>query len=331
MDKQFIRIKGCGVTPKPNGKHWNCIEGVTAEAGRVPGTCNHVAKAERATLIYGVSPLAVAREATEIAARARDKRGRPIHSSWPTLFAGVTSYPVKRTDVKASSQERDNYQRWLSCATAFLQVEFGDRLKSVVEHVDEGHFHIHFFVVPRLLEDGQIDKTCHPGHRAKLKAAQDGQGKKQQDREYRVGMRSFLDRFYDAVGVHFGHARVGERRKHVSRQLHKVNKFKAEEEKRLEAKNADLERKRMELEERKAEIEARSAASAATQEAEWHNERMSYQNLIRNLTEEKNAMRVREERLMKAHHEQQAIIARQNEQIRTLVLRQDDPDPGFAP
>jgi hypothetical protein len=59
---------------------------------------------------------------------------------------------------------------------------------------------------------------------------------------------------------------------------------------------------------------------------------MSYQKrLIRNLTQEKNAMRVHKEQLMKAHHEQQAIIARQNEQIRTLEVRQDDHDPGFAP
>ncbi len=53
------------------------------------------------------------------------------------MLAGVASYPRDGTE----------YDYWKKASVAWLQLEFGDGLRTVVEHTDEAHPHLHFYVV----------------------------------------------------------------------------------------------------------------------------------------------------------------------------------------
>ncbi|RIJ04981.1 hypothetical protein DXK93_06070 [Achromobacter sp. K91] len=74
----------------------------------------------------------------------------------------------------------------------WLQTEFGEHLRSVAEHTDEVHAHLHFCVVN---PDGGNVKHLHPGFRA----AKDAQTPKEQRLAYNTAMRAFQDRFWEHV------------------------------------------------------------------------------------------------------------------------------------
>jgi hypothetical protein len=135
---------------------------------------------------------------------------------------------------------------------AWLIRQFGPHLKSVVEHIDEGRLHIHFYIVPDLLTDLRLNvPEIHPGFRMKYDAAEAGATKKDQDAEYRSGMSRWQDDYWHDVSRAFGHKRFGPKRTRVNRMRYLIQK-KMEEERaeqlaaietvREQANNAALER-----------------------------------------------------------------------------------------
>jgi hypothetical protein len=110
----------------------------------------------------------------------------------------------------------------------------------VVEHVDEGQYHLHFYIVPELRADSRLNvPEIHPGFRAKSAAKAAGNSKKDQDAAYRSGMSRWQDDYWWNVSRHFSHARLGPKRTRLRRREY-------------------LHRKRMEAEriQHQAEIEA---------------------------------------------------------------------------
>jgi len=102
------------------------------------------------------------------------------------------------------------YRYWKHSTLEWLQTEFGDRLRSVVEHTDEAHPHLHFFVVN---PDGGNVKHLHPGFRA----AKGAQTPKEQRLAYNDAMRAFQDRFWEHAAGPSGLARLGPGRQRMSR------------------------------------------------------------------------------------------------------------------
>ncbi len=201
---QFVHISVYSLqapkkTSRGADRKWS-VRDVLAEASRAPQACLHVPRPKPPVMLHGPSLAELETEVGAIHARSRDAVGRQLRKDASVLLAGVASYP--RHGIE--------YSNWKQCALEWLQLEFGDRLRSVVEHTDEAHPHFHFFVVN---PDGGNVKDVHPGFRA----AKGAQTPKEQRFAYNAGMRAFQDRFWEQVAGPSGLARLGPGRQRMSR------------------------------------------------------------------------------------------------------------------
>lgn len=233
---QFLHLGTYGRSPRAGQPRWSCVEGITEEGARSPGAANHVAYPAQPKVVHGVSPIEAGRLATERANRARDggKKFRRLRKDGICLLAGVVSYPWDRQSLREDPVECDVHSLWQQMTLEWLREQFGDHLKSAVEHRDERFPHIHFYVVPELGDDGRLDiNAIHPGRRAKVAAAAAGAGLKQRERAYRQGMREWQNVFHRDVGEFFRHDRFGPRRQRVSRRQHQMERAMAAKEERM--------------------------------------------------------------------------------------------------
>lgn len=201
---QFVHIQIYGLsaakkTARGVSRKWS-VHDILAEANREPQACLHVAAPKPPTLLYGSSLNELEEEVRAIHAHSTDAAGRRLRKDASVLLAGVTSYP--RGGIE--------YAYWKQAALEWLQLEFGSGLCSVVEHSDEAHPHLHFYVVNP--QSGNV-KDVHPGFRA----AKGAQTPKQQRIAYNAAMRAFQDRFWEHVAGPAGLARLGPGRQRMSR------------------------------------------------------------------------------------------------------------------
>ena len=231
---QFIHLGRYGRSPRKGQPAWSCVSGITAEGARVPSASNHIRYRGEPRILHGGSPLEAGRLATERADQAFDhgRRLRRLRRDGIALLAGVVSYPIPRQSVDEDPCDQDVYYRWRTLTLAWLLVQFGDHLHSVVEHADEEFLHIHVYVVPALRPDCRLNLSkIHPGEILKADAAEAGACKKYQDAAYRSGLSRWQDDFWWEVSRHFGHERYGPKRQRVSRKQRQM-------EKQMDAENA---------------------------------------------------------------------------------------------
>lgn len=189
---------------KGGGKKWSAAQ-IVAEVERDPGACPHIHSPLPPTLLYGSMPRQALVEAEAWAAEAQDTKGRRLRKDGCCLLAGVLSFPADR--IAEWPALRDASVKWLK------QI-YGDRLKSVVEHLDEEHPHIHYFAVPR---PGERFSSIHSGKAALDRAKQQGADKKAQNAAYRDGMRAWQDDYWAEVASRHGLARIGPGRRRLTR------------------------------------------------------------------------------------------------------------------
>jgi hypothetical protein len=184
----------------------------------VPGSAGHVPIPCRPNLLFGVYPEDLIADALGLAALALDAQGRALRQDGSVLVAGVVSYPQLSRDTPRDPIDMDVYGLWRTETRDWLAEQFGDNLRSVVEHVDEDRFHLHFYVIPSLNPDRTLNwERAHPGLAAKRRAAAAGKNKREQERCYRAAMRDFQDEFFSQISLHHGHSRYGAKRERVSR------------------------------------------------------------------------------------------------------------------
>jgi hypothetical protein len=247
-NSQFIHLGANGRAPRKGAARWSCISGITAEAARVPGACNHLRYRGEPNILYGGSPLEAGRRAIERADQAVDATGvRRLRCDGIALLAGVASYPIPRQLFYDMPAEGDVYCLWRTETCDWLRSQFGEHLHSIVEHADEQFMHIHFFAVPTLLPDRRLNvNDIHPGRRMKVAAAEAGASKRYQDAAYRSGMSRWQDTYHYDVSRRFGHNRHEPKRARVSRMQHMMEKrmeeAKARQEADLAAERAAFER-----------------------------------------------------------------------------------------
>lgn len=179
---------------------------VIAEAEREPGNHPHVSVPQPPVLLHGVMPCQVEAEALAWCKQNRDAKGRTMRADGLCLAAGVVSVPADLSPQQWIDFKRD--------ALAWLRDQYGDCLRSVVEHTDEPHPHLHFYVVPR---PGERFESIDLGRAAAKEAAEAGQVKGEQNRAYKQAMRHWQDSFFNSVAVMHGLTRVGPRRRRLSR------------------------------------------------------------------------------------------------------------------
>jgi len=204
MPSQFVHIECYSLMPpKKTRKNavakWSAGD-ILAEAARRPGACNHVTEPLPPTLVHGASLDQVEAELTDIQANTRDAASRKLRKDATVLMAGVASYP----------SEGGNYDEWKQLTVKWLRCRFGENLRAIIEHLDETHPHLHFFVVEPVA--GNI-KSLHPG----FAAAKSAPNPVLQRKAYTAAMQAFQDDYWEHVGGPVALARIGPGRRRLTR------------------------------------------------------------------------------------------------------------------
>lgn len=195
-------------------RKWSAQE-IAAEAMRDIDACPHVADPKPPVRLYGCSPREAVQQAEAWADEATDGKGRKLRKDGLCLAAGVISLPAE--------MEAD-WPRFREAALQWLKKQYGVRLLSVVEHTDEEHPHLHFYAVPL---KGERFEVLHKGRSAAAKKASEGAKKGAQNAAYREAMREWQDEFSNAVALDFGLARLGPKRRRLTRGQWKSEKVQA--------------------------------------------------------------------------------------------------------
>lgn len=215
---QFIHIETYGKKSAKKAERKNLnhnsdvrqttVSGIMAEARRDVGFTSHIDEPHTPALLWG-SPLQEVEQMAEDYYNNTytvDKNGKQkrLRSDASIILAGVISIDRKDEEI---------WHDYKKDAFKFLREKYGDKLKSVIEHVDEAHPHIHFYV----LEDigGKLN-DLHDGKKAVANLTKEE--KKNQQFHYTKAMTEFQDSFYEKVSKKYGLDRIGEKpRKRVSR------------------------------------------------------------------------------------------------------------------
>lgn len=212
MSYQFIRIEAYSRTAGAGKAGGNSMRDVLAEAGREPGNCPHIDAEKLADpalapeRLYGRPLDKVEEEATKWAEQAKDAQGRNLRKDGHCLIGGVVSMENEATP--------DDWYRFKVDALEWLKKEYGDRLRSVIEHKDESHPHLHFYCIQ---EPGKAFAGLHPGQKAAREAKAAGLHKGEQNKAYIEAMSGWLDKFAKEVGQHHGLTRIGPGERRLTR------------------------------------------------------------------------------------------------------------------
>ncbi len=188
------------------------------EAERRPEACLHVEAPQPPEVVAGMSldELRALHNAMAGDARVTDATGKAkkVRVDQHTLATVVASHPGGTPEAVA---------KWESLTVAWLRDTYGNRLASIVRHTDEGHPHVHAYLLPDVGE--MRARALHPGVQAKAtaKAESSASGDDAKtanakgDRAYKAAMRSWQDGYWQAVGLPCGLARIGPGRRRLSR------------------------------------------------------------------------------------------------------------------
>lgn len=222
MTYQFIHIEAYARVAGASKAGGRNVGNVLAEAVREGGNCPHIDPEKLADpaltpqKIYGLNLDKVEAEATKWAEQAKDAQGRNLRKDGHCMLAGIVSFP--REEGLAA------WQKFKQDALIWLKKEYGDRLRSVIEHKDESHPHLHFYVVP---EHGKAFASLHPGQQAAREAKSQGLKKGEQNEAYKNAMRDWQDKFSRDVGQSHGLTRIGPGERRLTRSEWKLEQKQA--------------------------------------------------------------------------------------------------------
>lgn len=270
---QFLHLQS--FSRKPN-KIGQSVQQVLDEAARESEFSMHVGGPKPPNLIYGMPPQRVRKKHDELVAagyvEATLKDGtiakRGIRKDRHTLLTAVASYPLLTEQIADGSADRVEYERWIELNISWLKEMFGDRLVSVVEHVDEKHPHIHAFILP--LDDAScsarhLNPAWQVKEEAEALARESGKPSKEAvkfgNRAYRARGRELQDEYFTKVGLPAGLTRLGPKRERLSREQWKQRKEQAR-------RDADLHRQMSKRVESLADAEAQFDKDADQKAAE---------------------------------------------------------------
>lgn len=233
---------------KVSGKIGRCVKFVVDEAIRAPGSTAHIDNPLPPIYHYGKPLEELAATCDDWAASVKDASGHKLRKDALCLLAGVVSAP-NAIDEEAWGAFREDVIKW-------LKEKYGDQLQTIIEHIDEEHPHLHFYVVPKL---GCRFESEHEGRAAAITAKAEGGKKALQNQAYKAAMRGFQDDFYDKVGIEHGFTRIGPGRRRLTNEEHKLELIQAAAAAHAIAKA----RERVEISEEQAEAIVARARSEA--------------------------------------------------------------------
>jgi len=264
MSYQFAHVETYSRKKDKNGI--DCLFVFDENSRRNPAACLHVENPQPPVLVYGMPVEDVERLHDELCEQAKttNNKGqtRSIRKDQHTLFTVVLSHPGNddMPDFEdGTPQDVASVAEWEKRSVAWLRQTYGDKLKSVVRHDDEGYPHLHALILND--EDPSLmAKKLHPGQVAKdafmrsaeAKAMDSKTANKQGDRLYRSAMREWQDDYFAKVGLVCGLNRLGPGRRRLSKREYNLES-KATQSVRVAEKRAGRATKKAKEAEAKAE------------------------------------------------------------------------------
>jgi chaperonin cofactor prefoldin len=210
---QHKNAKSGKLSSKSGGQ---CVKYVIDEATRQPDSIPHIDSPAPPILRYG-KPLDQLEATCEAwASSMTDSRGHKLRKDALCLAAGVISAPHDITP--------EAWEKFSADSIEWLKEKYGDALESVLEHTDESHPHLHFYIVPEL---GQRFETIHQGRAASALVKGQGGKKGEQNQAYKASMREFQDEFFERVGIEHGFTRIGPGKRRLTREEWKLEQIQA--------------------------------------------------------------------------------------------------------
>lgn len=194
----------------------HCVKYIVDEAIRDANSIPHVDAPQPPTYLYGAPLEELEAACDDWANSVRDARGHVTRKDALCLAAGVVSAPHDIAE--------EDWTRFRADAVEWLKAKYGAALRTIIEHTDESHPHLHFFVVPEL---GQRFESVHQGRAAAALVNAAGGVKGLQNKAYKQAMREYQDEFYDAVGIEHGFTRIGPAKRRLTREEWKLEQIQA--------------------------------------------------------------------------------------------------------
>lgn len=253
MGSQFIHVESYGRELAKGKKSANTVGSIVGEAERDEGQCYHVKDPKKPDLLYGVSFREAGEEAIKWADSMKDARGHKLRKDALCMVAGVISAP----------EDLNDWDKYKKDAIKWLHKKYGKSLKSVIEHTDENHKHIHFAVVA---EPKKRFETIHQGYHAQ-RIADPKRGNRNRSKEdkvigrrfgiraYQEAMRDYQDDFYKSVSRKYGLTRIGPARRRLTRAEWKLEQAQAV---RIAENLEQLQRERVQIIDVAGKVKARS-------------------------------------------------------------------------
>jgi hypothetical protein len=240
MESQFAHVESYSIKKNPKSKKTD-VAGVCGEMARQPGYCDHVDAIQKPDLLFGMDPMALKNKINsrfeELSQESKDAGGKAKRKDSLVMAAGVFSYPSNDCDEK--------FFEWQADCINYLKSEYGQSLKTVMAHYDEGKPHLHFILcdLKNLRVDGGLDpaKTAQYEHRQLKKSGTITQAD---------ALKAFQDRFHEAVGSKYGHERKIGSRERLRGSPKAVRAILAEM-KAIEAEKLNIEAEKAEVEAQK--------------------------------------------------------------------------------
>lgn len=236
MAYQFIHAET--YSRKKTDKKFSVKE-ILEEAKRIDGACPHVENPKAPNLVYGLSldDLESLHDEKCSSMKMTNNKGqsRSIRKDQQTLGTVILSYPNKQEGQDEQQYSKD-YEKWKTLSIDWLKEKYGSELKTVIEHTDESHPHLHAYLIP---DDLKADKY-NIGRRAKTDFLKSDESKKLEpkeankigDRKYKEEWRKWQDDYFEKVGVQTGLSRIGPGGRRLSRPQWQQEKQQAESLKR---------------------------------------------------------------------------------------------------
>jgi len=260
--KEKVIVRGREITPVS----WSALD-LLMEALRKDGHMPHVKAPKPPGILYAFSdeirddPLKVADLAEAWADSRKAVTGRAHQRNSPVLAGVVISLPKEMLDEWPAF--RDASLQW-------LKEKYGERLKLVIEHLDEENPHFHAY----LIANHGIDKdgvpfsedfgAVHEGYAGSRSTRREAIKKNGNSSGAKTGkafvdaMKEYQDKFQHDVARHFNLARLGPQMKKLTHaEAVRQRDIRKAEEARLEAEKM----KEKAFEEVRAAMEARRLAN----------------------------------------------------------------------
>jgi hypothetical protein len=225
-------------TPDSNGAGHDAVKKPRANVSQVLGEvmrdigyCPHVDNPQEPTFLYGdVDTLRSMPARIELNLEAYEKRHnlkRSIRSDTHVLLAGTATFPRE-----LEQSDPDRYIEWRQKTLDYLKKKYGDNLQCVVEHQDESHPHLHFYVISAEHVDA---KKLHEGY---IAASAFKSMTNEANDAYKDAMRDYQTDYFNQVGHSCGLLRDGPKRKRMPKAEYKAAQRSASETYELNRKAA---------------------------------------------------------------------------------------------